>query len=154
MSFKLHLLIVSIIIVIMYLAWGFTRSQPNTATDDANSAPTYSVSVIHASWGLNCPAILENDNVLDKAYVRKSDTHSNRPHADNALQIVSDLCQGEVECTIPLNDATFEGMAPANCNEKKLTVEYRCFAFDRPWRAQGSSNDGSLSITCANKEAQ
>jgi hypothetical protein len=150
MSFKIHLIIVSVIIVIVYLVWGMTRSQPQTAA--LNQPDSYTITVIHASWGLNCPVVVSNENVLDKAYVKKSGNNPSQPYTDNALNIVADLCNGQSECTIALSDELFSGLAPENCNDKKLTVEYRCFAFDRPWRAEASTAQGLLAISCQDKK--
>lgn len=152
MSFKIHLLIVSVIILVVYLVWGISRSTPDTGSSIADTKPTYVISVTHASWGLNCPDIAGNDDILDKAYVKKSDLANKRPYQDNALAIVSDYCNSKTDCDIPLSGELFKGMAPKQCSEKKLAVEYRCFTYDRPWRAEASNIDGMLSITCKGKE--
>ena len=150
MSFKSHLLIVCVIILAVYLAWGVTRAKPKTP-EQSKTVSAYTINITHADWGLNCPNFAESPNTLDKAYVKKTPSNG-KPQKDNALQIVSGLCNGKESCEFPVNDETFEGLVNQDCGEKKLEVEYRCYAFDRPWHARASS--GMLSITCEDKKPQ
>jgi hypothetical protein len=149
MSFKTHLLIVSVIILAVYLAWSVTRSKPAAPTEQAVVKTAYNIAVTHASWGLNCPRYSESTSTLDKAYVKKTDAHPQYMKKDNALEIVSELCNGKLKCTVPVSDETFPDMAPEDCGEKKLEVEYRCYAFDRPWFARATG--GMLTLTCEDK---
>ncbi len=153
MSFKAHLLIVSAIILVVYLVWDWNHSGPAPSVASVVQSP-YTITVNHASWGLNCPVFATANNVLDKAYVKKSGGDASHPTTDNALQIVSSICNGSPDCGIALADDTFPGMAPATCQDKKLEVEYRCFSYDRPWHAEAMSSTGALVISCSDKVPQ
>jgi hypothetical protein len=152
MSFKSHLLIVTVIILVVYLAWGVTRAKPK-APEQAAAVSAYTINIAHADWGLNCPVFAESPNSLDKAYVKKAPSSTaGKPQKDNALEIVKSLCNGKEACEFPVNDETFAGLVSQDCGEKKLEVEYRCYAFDRPWYARASA--GMLAITCEDKKPQ
>jgi len=150
MSFKTHLLIVSVIIMVIYLIWDWSRSGPEPAAAVDNGQPSYTITVNHASWGLNCPVIV--GNVLDKAYEKKAASEeAQHPKMDNALQIVSGICNGSPTCLITVSDETFPDMAPPDCTDKKLEIEYRCFSYDRPWHAEANSATGMLTLDCSDK---
>lgn len=150
MSFKAHLIIVSVIIVVVYLTWSFIHAGPETSPLPATAQSAYKIHITHASWGLNCPVFADEENVLDRAYVKKSPDGTRKPVRDNALALVAKRCNGKVKCDIPVTPDLFRGLAPQDCAEKRLEVEYRCFAFDRPWRLQAAS--GTLSIHCEDNE--
>jgi hypothetical protein len=149
MAFKIHLIIVSIVIVIMYVGWRVHVASTVVPEARTITKTTYNISIIHASWGLNCPLFVDGkSNSLDQAYVQDK-SNTNKPHADNVLKQVSESCNGKETCSITASDDVFGDILPKDCTERQLDVEYRCYAFDRPWREQTTSN--SLEIDCTLK---
>lgn len=151
MAFKIHLIIISVVIVIIYLGWRVHVNSVVAPEAQTITKTSYNISVIHASWGLNCPVYAgEASNTLDQAYVQgKSNANANKPSADNVLKQVSELCNGKEKCDITASADVFGDILPKDCTERQLDVEYRCHAFDRPWRDQSSS--GNLEIDCTQK---
>ena len=149
MTFKTHLLIVAVIILMVYLVWDIGRTPPATAPQS-----NYAITVSHASWGLNCPLYANGNNVLDRAYVKKSANGEALPKQDNVLQVIASTCNGATDCTIAISDDAFPGIAPTECVNKKLEVEYRCFSYDRPWHAEAVSSAGALQLSCQDKVSQ
>lgn len=145
MSFKIHLIVVSFIIVVVYVSWQLISKTPVQAPV-VPAASKYSISVIHASWGLNC-VIHKSDNG-NEGYI--SDTSQRKLQTDNVLVEVSQLCNGKLKCDIPIKAATLGADPAPECNGKALEVEYRCFSYDRPWIARGTS--GKLGINCDRSE--
>ncbi len=142
MSFKIHLIIVSAIIVVVYAAWQMMASAPPQVVQQGAPASAYSIIVAHASWGLNCHYRTATQSV-DEAYGTGA---KNKLREDNALVAVSAWCNGKPLCEIPLTpEALGEDPAP-ECSSKELHVEYRCFSYDRAWDARATS--GKLVINC------
>ncbi len=153
MSFKIHLIIVSVIIIAVYFTWQITqRSQKSQDTvNQEEIVSPYKISIISASYGLNC---LES-------YVEPSD-NSNDPFAhknnkelikrDNVLATISSLCNDKLKCSIPLSAKLLDNDPMPQCAGKTLDVEYRCFSFDRPWTLKGEGK--SLDIDCSSAEAR
>jgi hypothetical protein len=149
MAFKIHLIIVSIVIVIIYVGWRIHVNSAVVPEAQTITKTSYNISVIHASWGLNCPLYVNDKaNSLDQAYVQGKPNNS-KPSADNVLKQVSELCNNEEKCSITASSDVFGDILPTDCAEPQLAVEYRCHAFDRPWRDQTTS--GSLDIDCTQK---
>ncbi|MFW0776991.1 MAG: hypothetical protein ACN2B6_04655 [Rickettsiales bacterium] len=116
MSFKAHLLVIAAIVIVISLIWqaSQTPSDKQVVTIDNNP---YKISIVHASWGLNC--------------IQRYRTPPKTLRDDNVIEAVTSLCDGKSECTIPVNTETL-GKDPAiRCSDKLLKVEYRCFSYDR-----------------------
>lgn len=144
MSFKLHLMIVSFIIVAVYVAWQLSTSE-NTETQVLSAAPqsnARTLSIAHASWGLNCRHIRASGG--DTAFA--GEKPASKLVQDNVLSIVASLCNGKRSCKIPLEAATLGDDPAPECPNKELAVEYRCFSYDRPRIAKASS--GSIILQC------
>jgi hypothetical protein len=150
MSFKIHLIIVSVIIIAVYFAWQLTSrtNTPQPAVIEQETASPYSITVIHASWGLNCrnSYVARTTPQKDDPFAYKPGTES-KLEEDNVLSIVSKLCDGKLKCTIPISPQALGGDPMPECGDKSLDVEYRCFSFDRPWLVQSSFK--SLDIDCS-----
>ena len=131
MSFKLHLIIVSFIIISVYLAWQMMNA-PAPAPQAETQGATYHISVIHASWGVNCRLLanIENGKPAENPYAAATD--ENKLKVDNVLPVVSGLCNGKQSCDIPIDIQTLGDDPSPNCTIKMLEVEYRCFSYDRP----------------------
>ncbi len=142
MPFKIHLLIVSFIIAVVFVSWKWMAEAPQAAPQTASSSP-YSISIVHASWGLNCK-LKAIPNSYDSYASSSEQTKPLR--IDNVLVAVSELCNGKLQCSVPVNSGAL-GKDPApECSEKVLDIEYRCFSYDRPWSTRSSS--GSVDIDC------
>ena len=132
MNFKIHLIIISAIILALYTALQF-RPEPTAenpiimATQDNGD---FAISVAGATWRGNCPPL-------------DPEKTSNR---NNVLTRVVELCNGKSECNIPLNVATLGYVTEDSCPDRMLEVEYRCFSYDKLWNA--SSYVKSLTINC------
>lgn len=143
MEFKTHLTLIGFIIVVLLIAWQFMRpAQLSTETQIVTQSP-YSISISRANWGLNCPQQRRKDDSQNPF----ADTNTNALRANNVLETVTALCNGKVQCEIPLSKDVLGDPAP-ECGLKVLDVEYRCFSYDRPWSANAFS--GSLVIDCNN----
>lgn len=147
MTFKIHLIIVSFIIVIVYVTWQLMSSHVRTASTPTQTESQYSISIIHASWGLNCKNINTDNNATSyEGYAATGTTTKDMLRADNALAKVSELCNGKLQCSITVK-ADAIGFDPApTCQDKLLEVDYRCFSYDRPWNIKASN--GALNIDC------
>src|SRR5262245_44420026 len=119
MSFKAHLVVVCGIIIAVYLAWQLlnvsTTPVEVEAPDESEISP-YKISVIHASWGLNCNNATDKSNAADK------------PREDNVLEAVAKACNGKVKCGIPVKESFSGDDSATSCRDKMLEIEYRCFS--------------------------
>lgn len=132
MSFKLHLVIVSTIIVLVILASQLIIQAPKETPAPAPVASPYSIAIVRASWGLEC-----NDPV--------NPSSANVPE-NNVKDKIAAICEGKTECIIPI-DVKVLGNDPApKCPNKQLFVEYRCFTFDRLQNIKAVN--GNATIKC------
>src|SRR5687768_9678856 len=114
MSFKVHLLIVSVMIVVVYLVWGAIKTLRELAAVQDSAKSAYSITITHASWGLNCPLMGNDMNTLDKAYAKKHPAGKTaKPYEDNVLSIISELCNGKETCDIAVSADMFGDLPPA-----------------------------------------
>lgn len=146
MSFKHHLIIVIVIILGVYLAWqGMNKDPVEEPAAPAVAVSPYAISILHATWGGRCGNAFQD---MDPSYdnYAKNTPDSARPQEDNVLSKISDMCNGKMECSITVNQASL-GELPRDCVEKSLEVEYRCFSYDRPWRIR--ENKGAMTINCS-----
>ena len=150
MSFKTHLIIVSVIILAVYFAWQMLKPAPNNtpqATTE-NSSP-YSIIIVHASWGLNCRSAGKSPAPQSEGF---APTENQAVIAeDNVLATVSSLCNNKLDCAFTINTETL-GKDPAPNCDKELTVEYRCFNYDRPWTIKSASRSISIDCNQSNKQ--
>ncbi len=152
MSFKVHLIIVCTIIIAVFFTWhimeNMKKSQPAEIAKE--TASPYSITITHASWGVNCRnsyTLGTNDRKDPFAYNGNAD---NKLHEDNVLEAVSKLCNGKLKCSIPIKKETLGDDPAPSCGNKMLNIEYRCFSFDRPWIVEGDSK--KLDIDCSTAE--
>lgn len=143
MSFKLHLIIISCIIIAVMLIWQVMNSGISISPQVTATKPQYSLLISHASWGLNCRNVTINSGLLPNA---AGAGKNNLLREDNVLGAVAPLCNGKVRCDIVANESTLGKDPSPACADKVLEVEYRCFSYDRPWTAKSST--GKLSLTC------
>src|SRR4051812_37845394 len=101
MSFKVHLLIISVIILMVYVGWMFLNREPTLVATRLVNAPKQQITVVHASWGMNClrsTGAAATPSAVNDAYVSKD--AKNKLHEDNVLATVAKLCNGQTECDI------------------------------------------------------
>lgn len=153
MSFKIHLLVVSLIIAIVYGAWQvmYVNQQPIIVEAPAQQGDGKSIQIIRASWGLNCSNTKFSQNGGAESPTNYATENNPAPQIkeNNILEVVGKLCNGQATCSI---SPTVEVLGPdplPQCFDKQLEIEYRCFAFDRPWRVRG--NNAPLQIDCSKK---
>ncbi len=151
MSFKIHLIIVCIIIMVVYGIWQVTlHTAPQPVVQNEETTSSNAISIIHASWGLNCtfrPDVEETKDPYKAFATTTKPTDKLRP--DNVLTAVSTLCNGKPQCSIPLVPEVLGEDPLPECNIKALEVEYRCFVYDRPWVVKSSVKQ--LDIDCSQK---
>lgn len=140
MQFKVHLLIISVIIIAVYIIahiLAANKVEPAQSELPVVKTSPYAISIENASWGLNCKIVSSGgDNVKpDNAIDIKE---------NNVIYPVSRMCNGNSRCEIPL-DSNYLGEPMAGC-AKILEVEYRCYNIDRMRTARAS--DGVMTIDC------
>jgi len=143
MSFKFHLLIVSIIIIALFgiIKLMVNKSQQPQQVVVVETSP-YKISIERADWGANCKNIVANkrtDNYLQPSDPRKSTEN-------NVLEPVKNICNDKPACDIPISGDALGGDPLPECGYKILQVEYRCFAIDRLRISKAS--EGSIVIDC------
>ena len=147
MSFKTHLVVVSCIVIAVLLMWQFmlhSNAPVSTTTAIPEKPPaerTYSISVTHASWGVNCRNIILNNDSTREAFLTKS---NNKLREDNVLEKISHLCNGRATCTVNIDEPSLGADPSPECNSKLLEIEYRCFTYDRPWSLKTVSTPVTL----------
>jgi hypothetical protein len=144
MSFKVHLFIVSLIIIAVSLIWQL-RGQGTPTPQEAAVIP-HVISIIHASWGMNCKDIAIVQDGMPQDAFGNPQTVNPKIKLDNVFGPVSMECNGKTECEIQADDAKLGEDPAPECTPKTLEIEYRCFSYDRPWRVKASS--GPLKLKC------
>ena len=131
MSFKIHLLIITIIVTVLYLVWVFVASQSSEPVIIQQSPTSqYNISIAHASWGMNCRTSFSYAGGIDAMGQVDNDVDLSKIKEDNVRSAVSNLCNGKAVCDIPLDTATLGDDPLPICGSKILQIEYRCFSID------------------------
>lgn len=147
MNFKIHLLIITVIVAMLYLVRVFVASQSSEPVIIQQAATSqYSISIAHASWGMNCRASFGYAGGGDTMGQVGSDVDFSKIKEDNVLSAMSNLCNDKMSCDIPLNTATLGDDPLPVCNNKILQIEYRCFSIDKLRIAKAAT--GTISIDC------
>lgn len=155
MSFKGHLLIICGIIVFMYVILQVMQKKPDQQAVKVEEKSPYSISILHASWGLNCLNSYDYDPEPTPSSFAGSP--KSKWVEDNVLTRVDALCKDKKGCVIGISKDVLGDVPDAeNCGTKELKVEYRCFSFDRPWIIISKDKDKELVIDCEkqNKSTQ
>jgi len=128
MSFKTHLIFVTLVIACVFLFWRLSQPAIEPIVAQPVQKSDFGISVAYATWGRNC---LNSGNVsID----------------NNVKEEVSASCNGLMECKIIADSRTFRNDFNPQCSTKELEVEYRCFSFDRLRSVKSAM--GSLIIKC------
>lgn len=142
MQAKIHLLIITAIILVIFLIWlvlfgDVEKKQPIVVSP-------YVVHISRATYGEACKNMAYLSTNVPYTAEKKSDFKPN-----NVLETVGKLCNGQVTCNIPVNDKTLEFSSEISCSNKILDVEYRCFTVDR-LRKESQYENKELVIDCSN----
>ncbi|MCE2926458.1 MAG: hypothetical protein LW823_02260 [Rickettsiales bacterium] len=136
MTFKTHLIAISVIILSVFIAWqAFQKPDRPKQAPPKTETSAYQIIIVRASLGLNC---------LDR-YPNAENLFEN-----NVKEIVSSLCAGKLDCKVPTNEKTLKITTSSDCSDKELEIEYRCFSFDRLRTEKASF--GSVELRCSNLE--
>lgn len=130
MSFKFHLLAIMAIAFFVIFASQFFEQKPVEVP--APQVSPYNITVVRASWGLECNG--------------QEGLASNAVSENNVRDKVSALCNGKTECLIPVDSRVLGNDPAPKCYNKQLSVDYRCFAFDRLQSIK--SQGGDLVVKC------
>ena len=153
MNFKIHLIIVSIIIIAVYFSWQISMrmdSAQQTVVQQENDSP-YKISIISASYGLNCDSMYSSDPQPQDPYAFKKQSNA-KSKKNNVLDMISKACNDKLQCTIIVKPELLGGDPDPNCGGEALEIEYRCFSFDRLWTARSTREN--IVIDCTNAEAR
>ncbi len=145
MNLKLHIIASSVILILLACALVFYNSSPlNTGGEPPSITEDRFVQIKSATWGQNCNGFLKD--MQEQA--RKNNKPSTLPlvRQDNALRVVSTLCNGKESCSFSLTEQAM-GFDPAPSCAKTIEVEYRCFLTDLPHKIS-SEYSKSVYIDC------
>ncbi len=146
MSFKIHLLVISIIILTFYFITQIFMThklEPQSNTPSLIKGSPYTITIERASWGANCHIAPTDKN--NNSYLQSDDVNK-KTKENNVIKSVAQLCNGKAKCDILINPNTLgEDPFPA-CMYKILQVEYRCFSVDRLRKKEAT--EGVLAIDC------
>ena len=123
------------------------QKKPEQQAAKVEEKSPYNISILHASWGLNCLNSYSYDpNPTPSSFAT---TAKSKWYEDNVLSRVATLCKDKKSCTIGINNDVL-GDVPddESCSIKELKIEYRCFSFDRPWILVSKEKDKQLVIDC------
>lgn len=143
MPFKIHLVIVSIIIVIVTLIWSLMQTAPSPSSTAEAKGIVRKIAVTHASYALNCRGVAVSNEAVPQT---AANHRTGKLAEDNVLAAVGELCNGKTECEVSVNSAELGEDPAPDCTPKTLEVEYRCFSYDRPWQVKTSG--GSVKLLC------
>jgi hypothetical protein len=151
MPFKVHLLIVAIIIAAVYIIWGIMHTAAPVVQAGDPKTMSRMIAVTHASWGLNCRNVMisNDDNAQDAFGTGKQPNP--KLSEDNVFSAVSLMCNGKSQCEVPASDPQLGEDPAPDCAIKNLEIEYRCFSYDRPWKVKLSS--GVAKLQCASNKS-
>lgn len=137
MTLKIHFIGLAVIILLL-VAITYKSSQPVVVVSDS----PYVIQIENASYGLNCNQQKTSSDPYAQSGPKKIEKN-------NVLSAVSAQCTGKVSCSFAV-DPTVLGLDPAPGCGKKLDVDYRCFSYDRPWKASGDDFE-TMSIDCSKR---
>lgn len=139
MSFKIHLLIICLIIAAVSGGWWFVKSRAVPVAAPVVVQDRF-IEIIHASWGLNCRSLRLKETGKPQTSGAFASVEKRHPLSeDNVLQAISQLCNGKTQCGSQ-NIALMVSDPSPTCLNKELEIEYRCFEFDRPWHIRSKNN--------------
>ncbi len=146
MNLKLHLILTGFVLIVVFgMLMATGKLDGKKAPDSAphNLADERFIQVISATWGKNCNAYLRN-------VAEEAKSENKKPpelvEENNALRIVSSLCNGKETCGFKVQPAVM-GFDPAQRCRKKLNVQYRCFLTGLAKKATASDTQ-PLAIDC------
>lgn len=127
---KYHLAAIGVITVIVLVLFYALREEPVvTPSGEPVFAGSHYIQVATATYGLNCNASI-------KYYKRQAqsmgmdESEIVEIESNNVLKVVSSICNGKPECSLTADSQSL-GIDPLPSCSKNLTVNFRCFAFDK-----------------------
>ncbi len=137
-NWKFHAIALGCIITLIVVVFLVTAPPKEVVVEGTPTNPDRFIQVHKASYGLNC-----------NARIRRYGNQNAEPvNPNNVLLDVSRICNGQETCTIEVKDTSFSKQFASGCS-KELEVEYRCFSWDRPWKAFGAPYE-QMVIDCRN----
>ena len=113
------------------------KQEKKVDIDDINK-----IKIAEATWGMNC----DGKPVLSRFGTRQSHGEFYKVQRNNVLGKVKELCQHKKVCKVKAT-TKFLGFESAENCPKYLTVNYRCFSYDR-LREKNISQGGYLEVNC------
>ena len=147
MTLRTHLIIVALIIVSVFIGWETMQTISARRAARALMESGRAIEIVRASWGLNCPAGTRDSH--SEGVTGFMEGRSNPPSVreNNILEVVSALCNLKPQCSIHNSPQTFGSDPAPDCIEKEISIEYRCFSYDRPWPLTIASHETGV-IDC------
>lgn len=150
MNLKLHLIVSAIFLALIFGALSYfstTQAPPSAPTPITSDR---FIQIARATWGENCNGYIQSA----QEQVRMGKSKDPAPalvRRDNALRVVSSLCNGKEQCQFATDPVSL-GFDPIASCDKEMVVEYRCFVSDRSHevRAEGGA---SVLIDCTQPQS-
>lgn len=137
------ILVISILIVVLYVLFGPRAPGPVEETVGDRF-----ITIDNATWGKNCDPFVDQARAkwrVPEAGAAPSAPPTRATH-NNVLQTLRTQCDGKLSCRLVAMTETF-GVDPLPSCFKRLTVGYRCFAYDRLQSVEVGQGD-LLSLDC------
>lgn len=150
-----HIILIALLLLLVlfgaHIASKATLSQP-PPTGPIIIDETRFINIIRASWGENCDGQKRRVSTSVTLGLSEQGTYETpyyEVEENNAYQIVSEKCNDQSYCDLTATSG-FLGFDPAPHCTKLLTIEYRCFSYDKPWVKQAKEKQ-SMHIDCSDK---
>ena len=135
---KIHFVGLAVIILLV-IAIAYKTTQPGP-----QMANPYVIEIVNATFGQNC-----NAQILKDAPSPYADMSAKAVQKNNVLGKISQLCNGKNTCQFSVDRSMLDPVASQSCNQK-LSIDYRCFSYDRPWHADAAEGE-KISIDCSTR---
>lgn len=150
MNLKFHLIVSTVfLLLIIGVLFVFSIKEKPQEAVDANAPGGRFIQIAKATWGKNCNSQIEalhQSNAMAEDGVPLPEIVRD----NNALRIVSSLCNGKDQCQFAVDPAVLGFNPMAKCR-KAIEVEYRCFDIDRS-KTVTSEDRGVVAINCLQDE--
>lgn len=147
MNIKIHIAIISVIVLTLFIVWQVFILKPVKTESIVVSG--YSIKVSRASYGLACNTVFkakqQNQGFSQNPY--QDDPANQLVEENNVYDIVSRLCDGKPSCEFKVNDESMQQDPRRGCGIQDLQLEFRCFKVDR-LRRKVFKQQETASIDC------
>ena len=145
MNLKLHILATVAFLVLIFGALTIFNAINRPSAGPTPITEDRFIQIKSATWGENCDPFLENKR-SDMIRKHSSEPLSEPIRKDNALRLVSSLCNGKERCQVTLTEKAMQYDPAPNC-AKNMEIEFRCFLTDTAHKARADYSD-ALTIDC------